>query len=1325
MKRPGIFKKGHHSSKHHAPEGDTVPVEEFVQVQSALQELREDCEDLSENVELARATARNLQEQLRTEQGIHAELRTSLGASEARASQLEADVSQGEEECKCWAAACEASGEAAKSVHAEVAALRNELVQASEAERQQRVVGTAQKSQNDQLRTKLTNLEKTVAEAKAVAATEEGSALRSLTDEMEEARAHAKSEEARVGHLKSQVQAEVEIAACVREQLRADREDSESSRGRAHILETEMQEQVKIVTGFQEQLAALSALLVVSEGAVDKMEHEVHVGSSEVASLQQMYQEASARGDGLSEAVSQLESELAEQANSKSTQHDVSSDAFDETQNLEAAVANSKRLAAELEDRSNFIIDLQSQLQKLSGRVESATSYSGADSSDDAHRAEVAESELNECHCIIQDLRAELHGATEEIRNSDVAACHHISSSSDIEKTPRMRCEDEGAVQEHEELLAAFDRNQQENCAEEAELRAQVRSTSDSMDKLTIAEKAAMEDLHRMRYECDELRSSLQQAEDVIQAANHLEVAEEVASPARSGEVVDCSSDLQLKTELGDEASACQNLRIQLVALKAAVEHYEGELASQCAELASATKGEDAAAVKVNLLRSEVTELEVSRANGEKEHSELVALLDEERSSHLAAATAAQEAWGKQSDFNDRAFDLKQLQEELAEEREAHLSAASAAQAAWDASAGLRQELSSADELKGESERERDELKAELERERASHLTAATAAEDAWGKNSALSTEVMSEEIALEQSEVRHRAVHEELQTQAEELQRLRTDVAAADEESQQLREAVRSAQALATGSETYANELQAELQQVRVSSAAEDTAALVLELRMQLEQEEDLRAAGVEAAVAAACVDGSSREAELQKALHRALADKAELSEKLADAEYALQITSEAAAEDSDDSATEHVGIREARRLKMECAALESQLRQVSPHKRNTADFGIPDSTRQADSAASPQVWNTVQQLRAELAGREEPPSATAIHATPSFAVPGGVTELEHRASADSMGDLSSAAKPSVSSTLTFAPPTRNWSLSMRDVEGGVTSETCRDEGNPFEEDAESQADVEHVDAINPFAGEFENCHSEGTRSLVAIHANPFGSDAKDDDTKEDVGSVAYPLKTGSNSAIQRSPEPSHGESPRVTSDSREIEQRSSPSHRTKVTPSFGSSDDSTVPVELARLRGVLSVEEAACAEAREEAREARRALKEANVVDNDDDEVTQLRRALAEETAKSNRLGKHALRAEESRRRLLHELAEDAEAEADLVALAKVLGRAAKAIATISHEAPMQLPEEQPVALATPRACTPPASVPPGPRLGRLPSMPVKREADASDLM
>jgi len=161
----------------------------------------------------------------------------------------------------------------------------------------------------------------------------------------------------------------------------------------------------------------------------------------------------------------------------------------------------------------------------------------------------------------------------------------------------------------------------------------------------------------------------------------------------------------------------------------------------------------------------------------------------------------------------------------------------------------------------------------------------------------------------------------------------------------------------------------------------------------------------------------------------------------------------------------------------------------------------------------------------------------------------------------------------------------------------------------------------------------------------------------------------------------------------------------RSSARQKKGSTPSFGDEEDLAMSSEIARLQESLAREEAAVARVEDEARSAKRALehelrdksralllvkdelKEAKaLVDRSGVplDADGLRAALAEEKAKSRRLGEHALRAEQSRRQLLHQLAEVAETEVDLEALAKVAGRAAKSIAIIGHEAPMHLPED-----------------------------------------
>jgi len=101
------------------------------------------------------------------------------------------------------------------------------------------------------------------------------------------------------------------------------------------------------------------------------------------------------------------------------------------------------------------------------------------------------------------------------------------------------------------------------------------------------------------------------------------------------------------------------------------------------------------------------------------------------------------------------------------------------------------------------------------------------------------------------------------------------------------------------------------------------------------------------------------------------------------------------------------------------------------------------------------------------------------------------------------------------------------------------------------------------------------------------------------------------------------------------------------------------------------------LGVATAEAYELREEARIAKEAFPETlEQLGVATAEASELRLALSEETVRGRRLGELALRGEECRRRLLHELAEDGKAETELKVLAKVVGRAAKAISAISGD-------------------------------------------------
>mmetsp|Transcript_34127 Transcript_34127/g.76189 ORF Transcript_34127/g.76189 Transcript_34127/m.76189 type:complete len:651 (-) Transcript_34127:9-1961(-) len=103
-------------------------------------------------------------------------------------------------------------------------------------------------------------------------------------------------------------------------------------------------------------------------------------------------------------------------------------------------------------------------------------------------------------------------------------------------------------------------------------------------------------------------------------------------------------------------------------------------------------------------------------------------------------------------------------------------------------------------------------------------------------------------------------------------------------------------------------------------------------------------------------------------------------------------------------------------------------------------------------------------------------------------------------------------------------------------------------------------------------------------------------------------------------------------------------------------------------------RLRDEICSQSASCAETLEEVREVnRKRLEEASL----DSASQKLEHQLSEEVERSRRFGEQTLHAEESRRRLLHELAESVQVEADITAVASLMGRAARSVAVITREA------------------------------------------------
>jgi len=194
-------------------------------------------------------------------------------------------------------------------------------------------------------------------------------------------------------------------------------------------------------------------------------------------------------------------------------------------------------------------------------------------------------------------------------------------------------------------------------------------------------------------------------------------------------------------------------------------------------------------------------------------------------------------------------------------------------------------------------------------------------------------------------------------------------------------------------------------------------------------------------------------------------------------------------------------------------------------------------------------------------------------------------------------------------------------------EVFGSVTHATTTEKNNPFDDTAVSTLEPE---GSNPFS----TMEPEGGNPFSAVLSdreggNPFGAALSD----------------------------SH--------------------HSSQLATSTHKMSDDVVP----REEYLLEVQE--CIRAREEA--AHYAKKRDGVDSDVARELQRAQRALADEEAKSRRLCEHALRAEQSRRSLYHEIMEDCKVtdkDTDLVKLAHLVGRAAKAIAAVSAAAPRLAP-------------------------------------------
>jgi len=521
----------------------------------------------------------------------------------------------------------------------------------------------------------------------------------------------------------------------------------------------------------------------------------------------------------------------------------------------------------------------------------------------------------------------------------------------------------------------------------------------------------------------------------------------------------------------------------------------------------------------------------------------------------------------------------------------------------------------------------------------------------------------------------------EEASTSELQLQRERL---AAEHELQDRAEQLAEAEALA-------EELRGEAE-----AAFSDDAEAAAELRAELERERACHHAAIDAAGAAYsaqtrlsdeldALQGIQHELDgerdgrvtAEEALRRARDEAAELAEQLEDKEYALLITSEAAAEEVGGDGGEPIGVREARRLRTECLQLEAELQSSQSLATSSRSRpAMPGDGLVMRAHLSPDLGSEHQEAAAE-----DP--CTWRRSTPSFAGQDAAAYAAALASGeaedlnpfggsaeDARGHDADGTESTPRGRVSFAPPPRLGSSTGGANEGGDVSGIDSGSGlqeagsNPFEDEG----------AANPFG--MDDADSAGGDGIVPMGSPTFGSKAS-----RLASESSSCLDAGSPSDL--------------------------PSQRSLATPSFG--EPPLFIQELNSLRAELTTEEAACAEAREEARGAKRALAEAHSegggssgsrASAEAEDVERLRQELSEETARSRRLGQHAVRAEQKRRRLMLELAEDATADADLAALAQVVARAARAIATISKEAPL-LPPDDPPPLSRPGTSAGPAAL------------------------
>jgi len=620
-----------------------------------------------------------------------------------------------------------------------------------------------------------------------------------------------------------------------------------------------------------------------------------------------------------------------------------------------------------------------------------------------------------------------------------------------------------------------------------------------------------------------------------------------------------------------------------------------------------------------------------------------------------------------------------------------------------------------------------DRLSAELERERIGHMATAADAKAAWSTHASLRGEIAVVEATLK-----------ELRNAGAEV-----DVARDDNRD---RDAEPSDTTKECGDSEYVSiEMGRRGDRCR---CLEDDREEAFPARVGCHLFGTEAAAALSTATAAKSLRVGVRNDALFEELSCANEEIKELEARTGDLEFALRITSEAAAAAGDGGSGEPVGIAEARRLRASCEELEVELRERALGSdppllgcvpqvrcggcgggRITANFGNGEADLHASSSASPrnpmaatslQAWDTVQRLRDESSGAltlstgRSPPSIDQHECGNVIRTP----QLGHQTPPSQFGSCCGDGSDGGNSDDAFANPASNTGLRrlgfvplprapMESLCGGTSGYAANSSQAypqlPGDRAAQnSQASGIGLDGGSLHRGD-NSPQTDGScdeSDRGATRSSCSGGLAGVNESVHVPGDALNPFsdcEDGGPWEHPGSPFDEPGEAALGNSFGNQADPCNTQEVQSIGRTALELSNDqvplmtsNSSPTQQAlNAEEVLHLQEALAVEETACAS----AKEEAHCAKRDlaDSEVGHLRLELSEEVATSRRLCLHAIRAEEARRHVLQALEAESATEMDPAgtggaAVLELAGRAARAVASISRIAP--LPKRRPEA-------------------------------------